>query len=965
MNYFSELLESYDKLKKRKLSVKLDELTAAGARPVGDYTTLRQQNPEAADRVDTTLEQQLGTSDPNGPMSIGSGIPRAPKPDDPESGYGVPEGTIALVVKTIQNPVVAAPPAEAGGVVPQLPQAPVNPGQGETFVWFQGSSKNVRSMRPLINKDGNGNSQVFKQYRNALARTEAGATPQKPSTDKPKTPEEKAEAERNEANAKKRDELDRNASWDRAGGTFERHRGFRDDGPDGLEDKIRGWAISAKKLAADYRARNPEGEDHWATGGARAAKETQAEQAYVTGNGGASLERKLALAEGIEMQTEAVLDDKGKDTGETELIVTPVVLAESDIVLMRGAAESVNFLFRAALGGDEEAAFAECGKMSTYVKKSGNNFVFLGRGETEQGMVIQSNPMLEYAASRAIDNCDGQPIQQVPKSKYDPQELNDFRGKINEVALTSLHIAGLIERIKDPKIKEKVLKDHLDYIASKLLEDDYKFKAAMQWARKVASGEISTDTESQRIYETLQGLEDMTENESLLKEYFVSLARLELPVLESLSPDLILPVGVKTGQGYADDNVYGYLDEGKVKEKVEHFRKKCLAKGNVDCDHLSLGYETTTIGDLRKQGSEAKNILSHYEAAYKAEGISVSDNTPVYTVGSSLKSYLKFGGYKAGENNSWDDRSAVVRGDSQNSGNIHPQMHDQTKYNLGLDRVDGNGKPIKGSPTYAGVQEYQAKLDSEVAAIGAVFPSKDAIQVSKTGKVLDRAWSDTGAKKVYETLRNKFGYLEGQQAEILRLFKDDKNQFLPMTPENHEYIKERMTRLITTSKYHTDGNERGGDGKLTENAINARANAAYTIQMLGGAVGGGFTNVKDLDTGTTLVVSHQAPIDGPTKGILENPDDWEFKGSGSSLKITRKGTKQSISLKTTRKTRSNSYQTGSAVMISKALAEEYSMINEQVIAQNKSEEGQESIMYKFIMGQKLLLEQLEQEITEN
>ena len=174
-----------------------------------------------------------------------------------------------------------------------------------------------------------------------------------------------------------------------------------------------------------------------------------------------------------------------------------------------------------------------------------------------------------------------------------------------------------------------------------------------------------------------------------------------------------------------------------------------------------------------------------------------------------------------------------------------------------------------------------------------------------------------------------------------------------------------MTRLITTSKYHTDGNERGGDGKLTENAINARANAAYTIQMLGGAVGGGFTNVKDLDTGTTLVVSHQAPIDGPTKGILENPDDWEFKGSGSSLKITRKGTKQSISLKTTRKTRSNSYQTGSAVMISKALAEEYSMINEQVIAQNKSEEGQESIMYKFIMGQKLLLEQLEQEITEN
>jgi len=944
MNYFTQLLESYDKLKKRQLSIKLDEVTAAGQVPTGDYQTLKKQNPEAASEIDNLLIRQLGTADPKGPMQMGTDIPNAPNPDNPENGYGVPPGTIAKVVKTTQgegNPTAILP-------------------QGQTFIYYRGFG-DVKSDRPIINRYGEGNSQIFRRYRNALAARFEGAAPKKTTPDKPKTPEEKAEEERNKKNAELRQELDRNASWDRAGGTFERHRGFRDDGPDGLEDKIKEWIGNGKKLAEDYRARNPEGKDHWATGGSRAAKgrETQAEQSYITGNAGASLERKFALAEGIDISSEAVLDDKGNETGETDLIVTPVVLAENDIVLMRGAAESVNFLFRAALGGKD---FQDCGKMSTYVKKRGDSYVFLARGETEQGMVIQSNPMLDYAAERAVDNCGGMPIQQVPKAKYDPQELNDFRGKINEVAITSLHIAGLIQNVKDPKQRRKILKDHLDYIAGKLLEDDFKFKAAMQWSKKVAAGEVSTDTESQKIYETLQELEKMTANDELLKAYFVSLSRLELPVLEALEPDLILPVGVNTGQGYADDNVYGYLDSDVVEAKVEHFRSKCLAQGGTNCDHLSLGYETTTIGELRKQGKEAKNILSHYESVYKSEGKTLTDNTPVYTIGSSLKSYLRFGGYKAGENNSWEDRSNVLR--EQGEGAIHPEMHQQTRTVLGLDALDDTGKPIKGAPTYAGVVAYQDKLDADVNALNTVFPGAEGVQVDKKGNVVPGEWSNTGAQTVYNKLKNQFSYLEGQQDNVLRLFKDDKGFWLPMTPENHAYISERMTRLLTTARYHRDGNERDSKGNLTLNAINARANAAYTIQLLGGAVGGGFTNVKDLDSGTTLVVSHQAPLDGPTRGILYNPDDWDFEGSGSSLKITRRGTKQSISLKTTRKTRSNSYQTGSAVMVSKALAEEYSMINEAVGATN-IDDGQESLMYKFIMGQKLLLEQLEQELSIN
>ena len=48
-------------------------------------------------------------------------------------------------------------------------------------------------------------------------------------------------------------------------------------------------------------------------------------------------------------------------------------------------------------------------------------------------------------------------------------------------------------------------------------------------------------------------------------------------------------------------------------------------------------------------------------------------------------------------------------------------------------------------------------------------------------------------------------------------------------------------------------------------------------------------------------------------------------------------------------------------MVSKAMAEAHAFINESV--EEEAEEVTASIMYKFIIGQKLLLEQLEKELT--
>ena len=96
--------------------------------------------------------------------------------------------------------------------------------------------------------------------------------------------------------------------------------------------------------------------------------------------------------------------------------------------------------------------------------------------------------------------------------------------------------------------------------------------------------------------------------------------------------------------------------------------------------------------------------------------------------------------------------------------------------------------------------------------------------------------------------------------------------------------------------------------------------------------------------------------------MLSDPEGWNFKGRGNTLTIENANDpSQNVRLKTTRNRRGGVAHTGSAVMVSKGMAESQAFINETV--EGDASGVDDSIMYKFIMGQKLLLEQLEQEIT--
>ena len=126
MNYFSQLLESYDKLKKRALSIKLEESVAS------PYQTLVKLQPEDAQEVDNTLVSMFGATEPSQTLTIGS-IPPAP---DKES---VAVGTVGLITDA----------------------------EGKQYAFF--NTGNPSTSRPIINTSGGVNVHKFKEFRNVLA----------------------------------------------------------------------------------------------------------------------------------------------------------------------------------------------------------------------------------------------------------------------------------------------------------------------------------------------------------------------------------------------------------------------------------------------------------------------------------------------------------------------------------------------------------------------------------------------------------------------------------------------------------------------------------------------------------------------------------------------------------------------------------------------------------------------------
>ena len=147
MNYFQELLESYEKIKQRKFSLRLDEK--------GEFQELEKHDPERAAAIEQKLMQEFDGYQ-GGTVSKGEqfGIGNIPVTQVPE---GDTAGTMQLPSLDQAYAVTLTPTS--------LEQ------EGGTAVYFRANGQN--SNNQIMSAGGNINPRMFSAYKNALANMDA------------------------------------------------------------------------------------------------------------------------------------------------------------------------------------------------------------------------------------------------------------------------------------------------------------------------------------------------------------------------------------------------------------------------------------------------------------------------------------------------------------------------------------------------------------------------------------------------------------------------------------------------------------------------------------------------------------------------------------------------------------------------------------------------------------------------
>ena len=148
MNYFQELLESYEKIKQRKFSLRIDEK--------GEFQELERHDPERAAAIEQKLMQEFdgyqgGTVDKGETFGIGN----LPVTD-------VPEGATAGNMKL---------PAMNQAYAVTLTTTSLDQEAG-TAVYFRGDGQGNNNQ--IMSAGGNINPRMFSAYKNALANLDAG-----------------------------------------------------------------------------------------------------------------------------------------------------------------------------------------------------------------------------------------------------------------------------------------------------------------------------------------------------------------------------------------------------------------------------------------------------------------------------------------------------------------------------------------------------------------------------------------------------------------------------------------------------------------------------------------------------------------------------------------------------------------------------------------------------------------------
>ena len=646
---------------------------------------------------------------------------------------------------------------------------------------------------------------------------------------------------------------------------------------------------------------------------------------YAVGTSPQSLERKLA---------EGSIATFDEETGfkETELAAT------DNLDLLRGATASMNSLLSFADGSVTDLnKRSRCLALDYQVSKKGDKFVFHSFGDKEQGVVLKGKlDQLKYAEKQVQRICEKE-LSKIPKGSlegdFTPQELADYRGTGLEVTFAGATFYSLVQDgvIKSPQAREKFA----SVMRNKILKDEAKFRQANIWAEQLVKEGNATDLDSDFIIDALNDLKaaNFGQEPEGVRNFYTAAFALEKKVVDQIKPQMSIPVGQQTGAGYKDDLTYVYFGDGAEERARKASEELGVIKGEGDSDPV----EAITMAELTKLNPEVAKI---YQEAY-----GLSDDTIVHLVGSSIKSYQKDGGTKAGEVKEYERRSRLVR--QVETDQVAPGFYEITAQRLGFDDTD-----------LAEVRSYQETMDSVYTALDDVLPVDVTAQIDADG-----ALTEIDFNTIRPIIEAKIGTLPENskiKQQIVALFGGEDTPRDLSDLATRATFREEVASLMINYKQVSDCNQKDGQGNPTALAQAARKNLAFSVHMVGGSARDSALNKKVLEENKVSVGSHMEPIMEATLGILDFADpNWDVKldqATGRTIKMSKRGSGKNISLGSKRKKKKDgTRKTNSTVLVSKESGSAANKFKDEGTIDDSTDS---TLLYNFLSGQAKLLEDL-------
>jgi hypothetical protein len=335
---------------------------------------------------------------------------------------------------------------------------------------------------------------------------------------------------------------------------------------------------------------------------------------YIGGNYPQSLERKLVEGGGIKNPDEFPVQMYRKEGGE---YAQPAGFDELDPdgTLIKDVLESQQLLV--TLMGDKDISQRDCAKVNQRISTFGGDRVVIyggkGRGEAKRGVVIKATA-LQKTILQHFAECGIKEATFIGTT----EKHNEDKGRINEAIFQlGIELTNAF-KIEDEKNREKAVKD-ISVKFARMIKA--KKDALLNLANSSRlSEDVAIDTDSMGELQEIYGILDTLQTPDVLKKYIKDILRKNMVAISNINAAGSVPYGRSQKLGLKTDTLLYF----NTPEEAEAASEK-------------LGLSNTTV--VSKTKKQIMDSLSEEDAALVSERLSQyedNDSIPVVNVGQKV-----------------------------------------------------------------------------------------------------------------------------------------------------------------------------------------------------------------------------------------------------------------------------------------------------------------------------------------